>query len=106
VSKLAQLKLMEYIHEQYHDEGLRSWSVHPGAVDSEMARETCPDAFKPYLTDSPELCGAFCTWLTKSGNRIEWLCGRLLSAKYDLEQLEARKDEIVEKDLLKLTMSL
>jgi NAD(P)-dependent dehydrogenase (short-subunit alcohol dehydrogenase family) len=29
VSKLAQLKLMEHIHEQYHDEGLLSWSVHP-----------------------------------------------------------------------------
>ena len=106
VSKLAQLKLMEHIHEQYQEEGLLSWSVHPGAVDSEMARESCPEVFRPYLTDSPELCGAFCTWLTKKGSDCDWLCGRLLSAKYDVEQLEARKEEIVESDLLKLKMSL
>ena len=106
VSKLAQLKLMEHVHEQYRGEGLLSWSVHPGAVDSEMARETCPEAFLPYLTDSPELCGAFCTWLTSWGEERGWLCGRLLSAKYDVEQLEARRDEIVEKDLLKVKMSL
>ena len=106
VSKLAQLKLMEHVHEQYREEGLLSWSVHPGAVDSEMARENCPEVFRPYLTDSPELCGAFCTWLTKKGSDCDWLCGRLLSAKYDVEQLEARKEEIVESDLLKLKMSL
>ena len=106
VSKLAQLKLMEHVHEQYREEGLLSWSVHPGAVDSEMARESCPEVFRPYLTDSPELCGAFCTWLTKKGSDCDWLCGRLLSAKYDVEQLEARKEEIVESDLLKLKMSL
>ena len=97
---------MEHVHEQYREEGLLSWSVHPGAVDSEMARENCPEVFRPYLTDSPELCGAFCTWLTKKGSEGDWLCGRLLSAKYDVEQLEARKEEIVESDLLKLKMSL
>lgn len=106
VSKLAQLKLMEHVHEQYREAGLLSWSVHPGAVDSEMARETCPEVFRPFLTDSPELCGAFCTWLTNKGEEAGWLCGRLLSAKYDVGQLEARKSEIVEKDLLKLVMSL
>jgi NAD(P)-dependent dehydrogenase (short-subunit alcohol dehydrogenase family) len=106
VSKLAQLKLMEHVHEQYREEGLLSWSVHPGAVDSEMARETCPEVFRPFLTDSAELCGAFCTWLTNKGEEGDWLCGRLLSAKYDVGQLEARKGEIVERDLLKLRMSL
>jgi len=31
VSKTAQLRLMEHIHEQYHEEGLTAFSVHPGA---------------------------------------------------------------------------
>lgn len=106
VSKLAQLKLMEHVHEQYRDEGLLSWSVHPGAVNSEMAAETTPEVFKPYLTDTPDLCGAFCTWLSRAGNEREWLCGRLVSAKYDVGELEERKDEVVSKDLLKLRMSL
>jgi NAD(P)-dependent dehydrogenase (short-subunit alcohol dehydrogenase family) len=106
VSKLAQLKLMEHIHEQYRHEGLLSWSVHPGAVNSEMAAETTPDVFKSYLTDSPELCGGVCTWLSKAGHDRAWLCGRLLSAKYDVHELEAKRDEIVEQDLLKVKLSL
>lgn len=106
VSKLAQLKLMEHMHEQYRNQDLLSWSVHPGAVNSEMAAETTPEVFKPYLTDSPDLCGAFCTWLTGSGKDKEWLCGRLVSAKYDVIELEERKSEVLSKDLLKLRMSL
>lgn len=106
VSKLAQLKLMEHVHEQYRDEGLLSWSVHPGAVNSEMAAETTPEVFRPYLTDTAGLCGAFCTWLSKSGSEKGWLCGRLVSAKYDVGELKERKDEIVSRDLLKLQMSL
>lgn len=103
VSKLAQLKLMEHIHEQYRDEGLLSWSVHPGSVDSELTAVT-PEPFKTYLTDSPELCGGFCTWLSSGGRERAWLCGRLVNTKYDVSELEGRKDEVVEKDLLKLKM--
>ncbi|WPV13920.1 Mannan endo-1,6-alpha-mannosidase DCW1 [Fulvia fulva] len=108
VSKAAQLKLLENIHEQYQDEGLSTYAVHPGAVLSEMADETTPDAFRPYLTDSPLLCGAFCVWLTKYRERGEngWLAGRLLSAKWDVSELLKRKEEIVQKDLLKLRLSL
>lgn len=106
VSKLAQLKLMEHVHEQYRGEGLLSWSVHPGAVNSEMAAETTPEVFRPHLTDSSELCGGFCVWLSSAGKTRDWLCGRLLSAKYDVIELEARKDEVLEKDLLKVKLSL
>jgi len=101
VSKLAQLKLMEHIHEQYHDEGLLSWSVHPGSVDSELTAVT-PEPFKAYLTDSPDLCGGFCTGLSRTGRERAWLCGRLVSAKYDVSELETKKTKVVEKDLLKL----
>jgi NAD(P)-dependent dehydrogenase (short-subunit alcohol dehydrogenase family) len=104
VSKAAQLKLMEHVHEQYVDEGLCSFSIHPGAVASEMADETTPDAFRPYLIDSPELCGAFAVWLTKDGKKRDWLCGRLVSANWDVEELEAKREKVVEQDLLKLTL--
>lgn len=106
VSKLAQLKLMEHVHEQYRGEGLLSWSVHPGAVNSEMAAETTPEIFRPYLTDSSELCGGFCVWLSSAGMTRDWLCGRLLSAKYDVHELEERKTEVLEKDLLKAKLIL
>jgi NAD(P)-dependent dehydrogenase (short-subunit alcohol dehydrogenase family) len=68
VSKLAQFKLMEHMHEQYYDEGLLSWSNHPGSVDSELAAAT-PEPSKAYLTDSPDLCGGFCTWLSSAGTK-------------------------------------
>lgn len=106
VSKLAQLKLMEHVHEQFRGEGLLSWSVHPGAVNSEMAAETTPEVFKPYLTDSSDLCGAFCTWLTRAGKERDWLCGRLLNAKSNVGELVEKKYEIVQKDLLKVKLSL
>lgn len=106
VSKLAQLKLMEHVHEQYCGQGLLSWSVHPGAVNSEMAAETTPEEFRPFLTDEVGLCGAFCVWLTSAGKGKEWLCGRVVSAKYDVAELEARREEIVDGDLLKLKLSL
>lgn len=106
VSKAAQLKLMEHVHEQYVDKGLCSFSIHPGAVASEMANETTPDAFRPYLIDSPELCGAFAVWLTKDGKKRDWLRGRLVSANWDVEELEAKREQIVEQDLLKLTLAV
>lgn len=108
VSKLAQLKLVEHIHEQYHEqEGLAVFAVHPGAVMSEMADETAPEEFREFLTDSPDLCGAFCVWLTKDGGRERrWLSGRLVSAKWDVGELEARREEIVRRDLLKTTLAL
>lgn len=106
VSKAGQLKLLEHIHEQYASEGLAAYAVHPGAVLSEMADETTPDAFRPYLTDSAELCGAFMVWLTNDNSKRRWLTGRLLSAKWDCVELEKRKDEIVDKDLLKLKLSI
>lgn len=106
VSKMAQLKLLEHIHEEFVDKGLASFAIHPGAVMSEMADETAPEEFRKFLTDSPDLCGAYCVWLTKEGEKRHWLSGRLLSAKWDADELEARKDEIIEKKLLKTVLSL
>lgn len=56
------------------------------------------------LGDSPELPGAFCVWLTKE--RRDWLNGRYLSAGWDVGELEAKKEDIVNQNLLTLTMRL
>ncbi|KAK5168198.1 uncharacterized protein LTR77_006767 [Saxophila tyrrhenica] len=106
VSKLAQLKLIEHVHEQYSAQGLQSFSVHPGAVATEMAEETAPGMFKSALVDSPELCGAFCVWLTKEGNGSSWLSGRLCSANWDVDELEGRRGEVVKGDLLKIRLDV
>jgi NAD(P)-dependent dehydrogenase (short-subunit alcohol dehydrogenase family) len=106
VSKMAQLKLLEHIHEEFHSEGLASYAIHPGAVMSEMADESAPEEFRKFLTDSSELCGAYCVWLTKDEEQRKWLSGRLISAKWDADELEARKEESVEKGLLKTVLTV
>ena len=55
---------------------------------------------------SVELCGAFCVWLTKDVRETLWLSGRWMSATWDTEELIARKDDIVQKDLLKARIAL
>lgn len=105
VSKMAQLKLVEHVHEQYKDRGVLAVAIHPGAVMSQMAVETAPEEFMKYLTDDPGLCGAFCVWLTKEEGKL-WLGGRHLEANWDVDELVGRKKEIVEGDLLKTRLAL
>lgn len=50
------------------------------------------------------LCGGFLTWLTKE--RRAWLSGRYLSVHWDVDELEAKKDEIVNEDKLKFRMAI
>lgn len=108
ISKLAQLKLVEHIHEKYKNQGLLAAAVHPGAVMSQMAAETAPKEFMQYLTDDPALCGAFMVWLTKprKSEPLTWLGGRHLVANWDATELELRRKDIVENDLLKTRLAV
>ena len=45
-------------------------------------------------------------WLSNQAGSLSWLTGWFLSATWDVERLVARKDEIVQKDLLKFAMQL
>ena len=45
VSKLAQMRIIEMMANQYENEGLLSVGVHPGAVDTEMA-QSAPEEFR------------------------------------------------------------
>ena len=56
------------------------------------------------LTDPPELAAACCVYLMTS--KADYLRGRFISANWDVTELEQRKQEIVEKDLLKLCLAL
>lgn len=56
------------------------------------------------LTDDVDLCGAVCVWLTSKYEDIQWLSGRLISATWDLDELLAKKEQVIEKDLLKFAL--
>ena len=60
--------------------------------------------YLPEMTESPDLCGAFCVWLTKQSR--DWLSGRYLCATWDVEELEAKRNDIVERDLLRISLRL
>jgi hypothetical protein len=57
------------------------------------------------MIDHPELAGSFIAWLVH-GDKKEWLSGRYLDARWDVDELEKRKDKIVEEDLLKFRLAL
>ncbi|KAH0848769.1 11-beta-hydroxysteroid dehydrogenase-like 3 [Fonsecaea pedrosoi] len=104
VSKFAQIRLVEYLHEQYSGTGLVSLALHPGAVMTRMASGNTPEEFMPYMTDEVDLCGAVCVYLSRQIGDLGWLSGRLISATWDMEELMAKKAKITEKDLLKFVL--
>ncbi|KAK3312980.1 hypothetical protein B0H66DRAFT_584782 [Apodospora peruviana] len=103
VAKLAASRFVEFVDQEYHSQGVIALSVHPGGVATELGK-MMPEAYHQFLIDSPELAGDSMVWL--GAQRREWLAGRYVHVNWDVEELEARKEEIVEKDLLKFRLVL
>jgi NAD(P)-dependent dehydrogenase (short-subunit alcohol dehydrogenase family) len=47
ISKFAQARFVEFLAEQFGEEGVLAVAVHPGAVNTEMADRTTPESFRP-----------------------------------------------------------
>ncbi|KAF2686125.1 NAD(P)-binding protein [Lentithecium fluviatile CBS 122367] len=101
-SKFAVCRFTEFLDAEYAEKGLVAFSIHPGGVKTELALNM-PEFMHAILNDTPELAADSLVWLCKE--KREWLAGRFVSVTWDLEELERRKDEIVEKDLLKFRMA-
>ncbi|KAI8932948.1 hypothetical protein NX059_010417 [Plenodomus lindquistii] len=104
-AKLAGMQFTEHI-DQDHGVGKDSMlviAVHPGSVKTELALGL-PDDYHEILNDEPALAGDTMVWLTRG--RREWLGGRYISANWDMEQLSAKRDEILNGDLLKLRLAV
>lgn len=56
------------------------------------------------MADDEGLAGACCVWLSKE--KREWLSGRFVSCNWDVKELEAMKDRILNDDLLKYRMAV
>ncbi|KAK7926938.1 NAD(P)-binding protein [Apiospora marii] len=91
-SKLALVRLMENLHAE--QPGIRVFNLMPGIVMSEMTVES----LKPYAKDSPALSASWTLFL--STERAEWMRGGLVSVNWDIEEMEAHKDQIVRDHLL------
>ncbi|KAI4254787.1 MAG: hypothetical protein LQ352_002912 [Teloschistes flavicans] len=97
ITKMALLRFSEFINADYGEQGMVAFSIHPGGVATDLAAGMPPHMQK-------KLAGNTILFVTHE--RQEWLRGRYVSAHWDMEELFAKKDEIVEKDLLRIRMAV
>ena len=101
ISKLALLRLTEMLHEELSSSfGITVVSVHPGTVLSPLTIRTVPPALKQVIVDSPELSAQTIVWLVKE-KRV-WLSGRFVSCTWDMSEMEKKRGDIEERDLLRM----
>nr|POF11564.1 short chain dehydrogenase andi [Quercus suber] len=102
ISALATNRLSQRVAEAYADQGVFSAAVHPGAVWPEQPPEGIPAHMRDFSNDEVGLCGSFLVWLVKEHR--EWLNGRYVDATWDVEELEKKRQEIVDGDKLKMRL--
>ncbi|KAK3713642.1 hypothetical protein LTR37_008336 [Vermiconidia calcicola] len=100
-NEFATDRLTKSLAESYAAEGLIVHAVHPGMVEMTFP-PGFPEAMEAFYVDDAGLCGASLVWLVRE--RRGWLSGRYLSASWDVGELEGRREEVLERDLLKMRM--
>ncbi|KAL8684045.1 MAG: hypothetical protein Q9186_000075 [Xanthomendoza sp. 1 TL-2023] len=123
-SKLAVLRFSEFTNVEFAAQGILAYSIHPGSIATDMATGVMSKArldgelknskhhlalrilmcLTAIFVDTLELAVNTMVYLTQK--RQEWLAGRYISVNWDMEELLAKRDEIVEKDLLKVRMAV
>lgn len=96
--KLAQIKLLELI--DIEQPSLRVFSVHPGFYEAENGRGVVVDALKPFAIDTAALTAKLTLWLDTP--KADFLKGRYIRSKWDLNELKQPKADTLEKKLMKL----
>ncbi|KAF2250365.1 NAD(P)-binding protein [Trematosphaeria pertusa] len=109
ISKIAEAKLAEALAAE-NTSHFRAYALQPGIVESAMSEKSVSMAPDPEATraaypwDEPELPARFMLWLcSKRGECVP--SGRFLWINWDVDELEAKKEEM-EKDSGLLTMGL
>ncbi|KAI9714013.1 MAG: putative secondary metabolism biosynthetic enzyme [Bogoriella megaspora] len=103
-TKLAMVRLGEFLDVDYKEQGLLAYAVNPGGVHTDLAHNMPEFTWGPVLVDQPELCGETVPWLTSE--KRDWLAGRYVSCPWDMQELLRRKEDVVEKDLLKIRLKI
>ena len=101
-SKLAVLRLTEFAQAEYRDQGLLTYCIHPGNIPTAMLGGEPEGILKPIFVETAELSADSLVFLTRE--RREWLGGRYVNVTWDLPELMAKEDEIVNKDMLKVRL--
>ncbi|KAI8634837.1 NAD(P)-binding protein [Xylariaceae sp. FL1651] len=102
-SKFTVCRIAEFIAAEYEKQGLVCYAIHPGGVKTELAYNMPEDMWQ-VLVDEPELPAHTIVWLSKEHR--PWLNGRFLSVNWDMEELESKKDEIINRNLFMFRMTV
>lgn len=97
ISSLLRYLVFAYTLSEHPN--IRSFSVIPGVIPTDMV----PKQYLHYAIDDPMLPGGLTLLLCTE--RAEWLRGNVVSVNWDLEEMEAHKDEILRNKLLKLAFT-
>ena len=100
-SKHAVNRFTEILVAEYANQGLLAYVIHPGGVATDLGKQL-PTPLQATLTSTPTLAGDTLVWLTKE--RRVWLAGRYLSSTWNMEEIEGRKEEIINGDKLKMRL--
>ncbi|KAK9311469.1 hypothetical protein V1522DRAFT_358573 [Lipomyces starkeyi] len=97
IAKLGNLQLSVYISAE--NPNVTTVAFHPGIVMTDMVTES----FKPFAKDTAALAGGVVVWLATDA--ASFMNGRYMTTNWSVDELIAKKEEIVSKDLLKIKMS-
>ncbi|KIW29701.1 uncharacterized protein PV07_05493 [Cladophialophora immunda] len=100
-TKFAIVRFTEFLMQDYGDQGLLAYSMHPASMLTELAKNI-PSNMHHLLNDTPDLVGD--TFAFLGSKKRDWLAGRFIAVCWDMPELMAREKEIVEKDALKFRM--
>ncbi|KAI3336011.1 putative short-chain type dehydrogenase [Ustulina deusta] len=106
-SKLAVLRLTEFLNAEYSAKGILAFSIHPGNVATDMTLG--PDGkmaeqLAHIFVETPELAADSIVYLT--AEKRDWLGGRYVNVTWDLPELVGMKDDIVKGDKLKVRLAV
>jgi NAD(P)-dependent dehydrogenase (short-subunit alcohol dehydrogenase family) len=107
-SKLALVRLTDFIAAEHADDGISAISIHPGNIATDMLGDInrLPEEVRVAFTDTAALCADGLVYLTKE--RREWLSGRYVNMTWDMPELvsKAKQKQIVDGDLLKIRLAV
>ncbi|KAK1993005.1 short-chain dehydrogenase [Colletotrichum falcatum] len=102
ISKFALIRFTEFVQDEYADQGVLAFSIHPGGVPTELSSKL-PESLQFRMRDTPELAAHSITYLTSK--KRDWLGGRWISCMWDMPTLLAMEKKIVGGNLLKFQCS-